>query len=62
MNIQVETRSVYGNELVYPVCDRAKLFAKLTKTKTLNSQDLRNIKDLGYTINRLVNGVIVETY
>ena len=34
--IHVEKKNVYGNELIYPVCERAKRFAILTGQKTLS--------------------------
>jgi hypothetical protein len=50
MKIQVQIKSVYGNELVYPICDNAKLFASIKGQKTLTSRDLAHIKQLGYAI------------
>ena len=49
----VYVRSVYGNELMYPANLDAELFARLTKKKTLDLNDLRIIKELGYTIEAL---------
>lgn len=49
-NITVELKIKYGNELIYPVCDNAKLFAKLAGKITLNRFDIDIIKQLGYTI------------
>jgi hypothetical protein len=31
----VEKKSVYGNQLIYPVCNKAKLFASISGNKTL---------------------------
>lgn len=50
MEIQVIVKSVYGNTLVYPVCDKAKLLAKLVGKKTFTVESLRIIIDLGYTV------------
>lgn len=50
MTITVSIKNVYGNDLIYPVCDKAIQFAKLTGKKTLSKHDLNIIKDLGYTI------------
>ena len=50
MNIIVEMRNVYGNQTVYPICDKAKLLASLTGCKTLTHRALQDIKALGYTI------------
>ena len=48
--IQVTFKNVYGNEIVYPVSESAKLFARIAGTKTLTSETLTLIKLLGYTI------------
>jgi hypothetical protein len=50
MKITVEFKQVYGNDLCYPVCDKAKLFAKLCNRKTLSVGDIETIKQLGYAI------------
>jgi hypothetical protein len=50
MIIQVKIRNVYGNELIYPVCSKAKIFASLKSQSTLTAYDIRLIKALGYTI------------
>lgn len=50
MQIQVLVRTVFGNETVYPVCEKAKLFAKIAGTKTLCPTALSSIKALGYEI------------
>jgi hypothetical protein len=41
---------VYGRQVVYPVCDKAKVFAAIADTKTLTETNLRRIKKLGYEI------------
>lgn len=48
--IVVQIKSVYGKETVYPVCQKATLFAKLAQTKTLTSDTLAYIRALGYRI------------
>lgn len=50
MKIQVYMKNVYGNELMYPFCQTAKLFAQLLNVKTFNLEQERNIKALGYEI------------
>lgn len=48
--IVVKIKTVYGKDLIYPVCDKAKLFASLTRKSTLDTYDLSNISRLGFTI------------
>lgn len=55
MKIQVEVKNVYGTELIYPVCDKAKLFGNIAGTKTLTMSVLRNIERLGYQIELVVD-------
>jgi hypothetical protein len=50
MFIQVKVRSVYGNDTVYPLCEKAKLFADIAGTKTLTPHTLMLIERMGYTI------------
>ena len=50
MKIQVQVRNVFGNNLIYPMCDDAKRFTRLTQTKTLHRDDIAVIKSLGYTV------------
>lgn len=50
MQITVMIKNVYGNEIVYPVCDQAKLFARLAGTKTLTPLTLSLVAALGYEI------------
>ena len=45
----VEKKNVYGIERVYPVCNKAKLFARISGNKTLLEEDRKLIKQLGYT-------------
>lgn len=48
--IQVRIKDVYGTPKVYPVCDKAKLFAKLAGTATLTHDARQIIMALGYNI------------
>lgn len=43
-------KSVYGNELVYPVPNIAKQFKMLTGKKTASDTQLKALKDLGFEI------------
>ena len=38
----------YGKAVYYPICDKAKVFANIAGTKTLTSDTVRRIKELGY--------------
>ena len=55
-SIQVQVKSVYGEEKVYPVCDAAKTFAKIAGTKTLTREVLAHISNLGYGIDAVAYG------
>ena len=50
MEIIVLEKSVYGQDLIYPICDKAKAFAELLGTKTLTKQAIHGIKKLGYKV------------
>lgn len=50
MKIIVEKKNVYGNTMIYPVCDKAQNFAALAGTKTLSMSDIEIIKELGYSV------------
>ena len=49
-NLQVQARSVYGVDRIYPLNDQAKKIAKLLNRKTLTSADIVILKDLGFKI------------
>ena len=48
--IHVRVMDVYGKRVVYPVCDKAKVFASIADTVTLTEANLKRIKKLGYEI------------
>jgi hypothetical protein len=50
MHITVRIKSNYGTQMLYPVCDTGKLFARLVGRKTLTLADIETIKALGYTV------------
>jgi len=50
MKIVVRVRNVYGNRTVYPVCDDAKLFARIAGHSTLTHNTIDLIKRLGYVV------------
>jgi hypothetical protein len=50
LTITIQVDKAYGGFLFYPVCDKAKTFAELAKTKTLSYQAIKSIKKLGYEV------------
>ncbi len=48
--VHVRVMDVYGKRVVYPVCEKAKVFADIADTKSLTEANLRRIQKLGYTI------------
>ena len=51
MEILVRKTRNWGNDVVYPECRKAKIFAKIAGTTTLTSRAIEQIKSLGYVIN-----------
>ena len=45
----VYAKSVYGNQFIYPVCKKSRIFTELTNKKTLSKTDMVKIERLGYT-------------
>ena len=50
MQITVQVKSVYGNDVIYPACPLAVKFAALAGTKTLTEATLRIIESMGVEI------------
>lgn len=50
METVVTIKCVYGKELIYPVCDKSKLLADLSSTRTFTRRNIDVIKQLGYQI------------
>ena len=50
MDLKVKVKDVYGQRLVYPVCDMSKSFAYLVGCKTLPKWATDEIKKMGYTL------------
>jgi hypothetical protein len=50
MKIEIISRNVYGNRVIYPHCPTARNFARIAGTKTLTLAALQQIKNLGFEI------------
>lgn len=50
LSIQVALEKRYGQEVVIPVCEKARLFAQLARTKELTRPTIDVIKQLGYKV------------
>lgn len=48
--IVVRVDRVYGNVVIYPVCDRAKLLAEIAGTKTLTPATLASAERMGFLV------------
>lgn len=48
--ITVEIRQVYGKEAIYPIDNKATLFAKMLGQTTLTRSDIQFIKALGFEV------------
>lgn len=49
MDLTIQVKNVYGNELVYPICEKAIMLCQLTGQKTFNKEAIQLIKKLGYS-------------
>ncbi len=50
MDITVQITRKYGNTLIYPICPKAVLFAKIAGQRTLTPTQVEDIKALGYVV------------
>lgn len=48
--VRVMVRSVFGVERIYPVCENANIFTRLTGQKTLSHESIKAIRELGFTV------------
>jgi len=53
--VEVEVRSVYGNDMIYPANDVAERFTNLTGKKTLSRTDLANIRAIGFEVKEVAS-------
>ena len=49
MELEVEVKNLYGRDVIYPVCEKSRLLAQLSGNRTLTSEAIAVIKQLGYT-------------
>lgn len=49
-HIMVEVRTVYGNEMIYPACDKATAFCAIAGTRTLPRHLIKHIQALGFEV------------
>ena len=54
MELTYRIKSVYGNDLIYPVNETSIKFANLLGKKTFSKTDLAIIGNLGYTITQVI--------
>ncbi len=48
--IKVKLKTVYGVDRFYPICENAKRFALLTRSKTFNLNIISIIKQIGINV------------
>jgi hypothetical protein len=48
--IQVEIKTIYGVDKIYPACPKAEVFCKLLNQKTLTDRDIELIKQLDIAV------------
>ena len=50
MDVTIQIKNNYGQDVAYPACSNAKLFAEIAGTKTLTKEVLQKIRRLGIGI------------
>jgi hypothetical protein len=45
MNIQVEVKSNYGSQAVYPICAAAQAFCKIARQETMTQHTISRIRE-----------------
>lgn len=48
--VYVRVTTVYGKEIIYPVCEKAQLFAQIAGTTSLTRSVIQKICKLGYCL------------
>jgi hypothetical protein len=57
--IQVQVKSVYGNQRIYPMNRVAQQFADLLGTKTFPPATIAGLRDMGYTVEQVLSETII---
>ena len=60
--IKIETRSVYGNDLMYVVSEHAEAIQNLTGKKTIDASDIKQLRVLGFTLEAAAPALTVNLY
>lgn len=60
--IQVEVKTVYGVDKIYPANQAAEILAKIAGTKTLNNTDCALAAALGFTVEEVVSDKLRGVY
>ena len=56
MKITVKIKSVYGRELIYPACETSRKLCEMLNKKTLSTDDLTKLQEIGITIKYELGG------
>jgi len=62
MDITIQIKNNYGQDVVYPACSNAKLFAEIAGTKTLTKETLQKIEWLGVEIKLASQDEILDNW
>jgi hypothetical protein len=54
-NLEVMVKNVYGNDLVYPLCEQAKKLASFKGTKTFTDLDMKRLNSIGFRFTWVAN-------
>ena len=59
MIVQLKVKQNYGNQALYPHNKQAQLFAQIAGTKTLTTDTIRHIMELGYRVEYIHDEVCI---
>lgn len=57
MKLQVIIKNVYGQEMIYPACEKSKAFLNALGLKTFTLNARNAAKSLGYSLEQVINKV-----